>query len=386
MREEKSKISGIFKNLNINNENDKKESIKKTIYNNFNSFRKKAIIKENDINIDNCNGQKKKEKENENEKNKNNKNIEVKAVKNNPLGNLSLLISSYNGNIYDYDIYKLTIKDSNLNLIQAINTVLKNNILDISIKDKNSFVILSSDEKIEIWSKENKENNIFKLFETFKCPFLSKNLKAFEGIIKYLKNETIIISCFNSIMIYNKIKSIKKHQLLTKIKAYYPIFNIRKDLLVFFNTNYDTTKFKYSFYYGINLEDDKNNFSKILFYKLKNNKLIKKVKYDFDAPNRFDFLDDNRIVIPLSQKIIIFNFFKNKAIKLKINNDFIFSGNLLVNENKKIFFVEYRDTFIFNSNNYQIINIIKFSFLIYKFIPISQEEIGIISENIQKII
>ena len=259
-------------------------------------------------------------------------------------------------------------------LIQTIKKVLKNNILDISIKDKNNFATISADQFIEIWSKKN---NIFKLIEMIEIK-RKKNfpcfLDSFEGIIKYLKNGIIIISCFGTIKIYNNIKSMRKHELSFIINVNSKIFNIRKNYVIFFNNFFQ----KKNSYNNKLYEDDKNNYSIIYFYKLKKYKLIKKIKINIKIPQRFDFLDDNRI-IAMDTQIMIISLSEKKITKLQIKDNDFFYWSVLVNENKKIFFVALRDIYVFNSDNYQILNIIKLHTYVETLIPISQEEIGVIA-------
>ena len=264
----------LFKN--INKESEKKELTKRIKSNDFNFFRKKAIIKKYDTNTNYSYTEREKRNvkiKKQIENNKNNNNLEVSQLKISPKNNLVLLVAS-SGGLYNTSICKLIISDSNLILIQTIKKVLKNNILDISIKDKNNFATISADQFIEIWSKKN---NIFKLIEMIEIK-RKKNfpcfLDSFEGIIKYLKNGIIIISCFGTIKIYNNIKSMRKHELSFIIKVNSKIFNIRKNCLIFFN-NFFPKKISYN---NKLYEDDKNNYSIIYFYKLKKYKLIKKNK------------------------------------------------------------------------------------------------------------
>ena len=76
------------------------------------------------------------------------------------------------------------------------------------------------------------------------------------------------------------------------------------------------------------------------------------------------------MIISLSEK---------KITKLQIKDNDFFYWSVLVNENKKIFFVALRDIYVFNSDNYQILNIIKLHTYVETLIPISQEEIGVIA-------
>ena len=345
----------LFKNSS--KENDKKSSTENQKSNNFNSFRKKATIKKYVTSNNFTNTEKEKENEEIKTQIENNNNLEVKEEENFPKTNFVFLVASPGG-IYNDSICKLIISDSNLVLIQGIKQVTKKFILDISIKDNDSFATISKEENIEIWSKQN---NIFKLIEII---YTKNYFYCFKNKIKYLKNGNIIICCYDSIKIYNNIKSLGKHQLSVIIKAKSPIFNIRKDFLVYFTNN----------------KDDKNIYSTIYFYKLKNFKLTKNIKCNIDIPEKFDFLDDNRIIV-LNKHITIISLLDKKITQLKIDDNNFSGGNVLVNENKKIFFAGNKDIYVFNIDNYQIMNIIKLSLSIKAFIPLSQEEIGILAYN-----
>ena len=352
----------------------KKDSSKKNehSYNNFNfnSFRKKAVFKPKGISNNYY------LPDNQNMKHENRKEIKKygkdSSQENNFENELPEKIREnfdycFNyfstGGIYDETISNLVLKESDLVLIQKINRILKKSIIDLSIKDKDNFATASSDKKIQIWSKENKS---FILYEVIQVPDfipIYKDLLFGFGeqkqIINYLKNCKLIVACVNSIKIYTPIKSTGKHQLSSIIKYSYSVFNVRKDLLIFFDSN-----------------DCCHNIS---FYKLKKCKLIDKIKYFDDIPEQFDFLDDNRMIAIKENNIIII-FLKEKEIK-KIHFKESWLIGLLVNENKKMFLVcNLKTIYFFNSDNYQIVNsvLISSSLSINKLFLINKEEMGIL--------
>ena len=102
--------------------------------------------------------------------------------------------------------YDCTIKiwDKNLNILQKINQEIV--ILCVSIKDNNNFVICTNE--IQIWSKNNENDTLFKLKEK-----ITKIQNGFTNFILYCSNDDLIgISCHFWVTVYSKVKNKNIHQ------------------------------------------------------------------------------------------------------------------------------------------------------------------------------
>jgi WD40 repeat protein len=102
--------------------------------------------------------------------------------------------------------YDCTIKiwDKNLNILQKINQEIV--ILCVSIKDNNNFVICTNE--IQIWSKNNVNDTLFKLKEK-----ITKIQNGFTNFILYCLNDDLIgISCHFWVTVYSKVKNKNIHQ------------------------------------------------------------------------------------------------------------------------------------------------------------------------------
>ena len=102
--------------------------------------------------------------------------------------------------------YDCTIKiwDKNLNILQKINQEIV--ILCVSIKDNNNFVICTNE--IQIWSKNNVNDTLFKLKEK-----ITKIQNGFTNFILYCSNDDLIgISCHFWVTVYSKVKNKNIHQ------------------------------------------------------------------------------------------------------------------------------------------------------------------------------
>ena len=305
-------------------------------------------------------------------------NYEAKKCIQFPNGNILFVVTSYVNGRKDLILNKILILNSEFKLIQKIENIFPNDLLDIYIKDNNSFAatnfstnFYNKQNELKIWTKNINKNN-FQLTEV---------IKGFFTKIIFLKNGTLLLSNNDSIHIYEEI-NINKHQLCCIIKINSTIFDIklRKKFFICYHSSI------------INDKTIKGNH-KMDFYSLSSYKIDKSLILPQIKIIEFKFLDDNRIlsldsydeglflkiISPQHGKII-----KNFRKKIKTIDN---SGDICVIKNKNLFLVGAYYIYVYNSENYKTIEIIKppSEYEVNKFIKFNNQFIKCYMEHINKL-